>query len=176
MKYLYLLRHAKSSWENPNIPDHDRPLARRGERAGAAIATVVAALSPRPDLVLCSTATRAQETLALVRHALGDTPVRLEPVLYTLEAVHLRQHLERLDDAATAVLVIGHNPSLEVLAQDLAAADSGPAMTRLRRKFPTATLADLDLPIATWAALGETLARGDAHLRRFTRPADLRSP
>ena len=172
MKHLYLLRHAKSSWDDPNLPDHDRPLAPRGRRAGAAMAATVAALSPRPDLVACSTAVRAQGTLDLVRPGLTGIPVRLDPVLYTFDIPPLRLHLEGLDDAVTSVLVIGHNPALELLARTLAAADTSRAMDRLRRKFPTAALADLEVPIPAWAALGSVLDGGGARLRRFTRPAD----
>lgn len=173
MKHLYLLRHAKSSWDNPNLPDHDRPLAHRGQRAGAAMAATVAALTPRPDLIVCSTAARAQGTLDLVRPSQPDVPVRLDPVLYTFDVPPLRLHLEGLDEDVTSVLVIGHNPALELLARSLAATDTRPPMERLRRKFPTAALAELELPIATWATLGDVLDNGGARLRRFTRPADL---
>jgi len=174
LKNLYLLRHAKSSWDNPNMPDHDRPLAHRGERAGAAMTATVAALSPRPDLVACSTAARARGTLDLVRSGLpDDVPVRLDPVLYTFDMPPLCLHLEGLGDDITSVLVIGHNPALELLARTVAAADTGEFMERLRGKFPTAALAELELPIGAWADLGDALDRGNARLRRFTRPADL---
>ncbi len=173
MKHLYLLRHAKSSWDNPNLPDHDRPLDRRGEQAGAAMAAIVAALTPGPDVIVCSTAVRAQGTLDLVRPSLPDVPVRLDPILYTFDVPPLRLHLEGLNEDISSVLVIGHNPALELLARSLAAADRHPPMERLRRKFPTAALAELDLPIAAWAALGDVLDNGGARLRRFTRPADL---
>jgi len=169
LKHLYLLRHAKSSWDDPNLPDHDRPLARRGETAGAAIAATVAALDPRPDLVLCSTAVRAQSTLALVRTGLRDAPVRTDPLVYAFEPLSLRLALEHLDETLGTVLIIGHNPALEMLAHDLAKTDTSPHMKRLRRKFPTASLAELDLAIDTW----RDLASGTARLRRFTRPTDL---
>ena len=82
-------------------------------------------------------------------------------------------HLEGLGDDITSVLVIGHNPALELLARTVAAADTGEFMERLRGKFPTAALAELELPIGAWADLGDALDRGNARLRRFTRPADL---
>jgi len=173
LKHLYLLRHAKSSWDDPNLPDHDRPLSPRGTRAGTAMATAVAALSPRPGLVVCSSAARAMGTLALVRPALDPCPVTIEPLVYAFEAAPLRRHLAGLDDALDAVLVVGHNPALELLARELATADTGPAMTRLRHKFPTAALAELDLSITTWATLSDAPPGVDARLRRFTRPADL---
>ncbi|MBB4286631.1 SixA phosphatase family protein [Roseospira goensis] len=169
MRRLYLLRHAKSSWDQPNLEDHDRPLAPRGERAGRAMAPAVAALDPPPDLVLCSTAVRARQTLELVRAGLPDGPVEIESAVYTFEPLPLRQRLEALDDAVGAVLVVGHNPALELLVQDLARDDDGPAMARLRRKLPTAALVTLDLPVAHW----RDIAAGGGRLAGFIRPADL---
>ena len=71
MKRLWLLRHAKSSWDDPGLADHDRPLAPRGRKAGKRMRRWAAEHDVRPDLVLCSTAVRAQATLELVAPALG---------------------------------------------------------------------------------------------------------
>jgi len=172
MKRLYLLRHAKSSWDDPNLEDHDRPLAPRGQRAAEAMAAVLAALRPRPEIVLCSTAARARETLDLARSGLADLPetsVVLDAAVYTFEPLALRQRLEGLDDAVATVLVVGHNPALELLARDLAADDDGPAAKRMLRKFPTAALATLDLPAARWG----DLAQAGGRVIDFVRPADL---
>ncbi|SDE70892.1 SixA phosphatase family protein [Rhodospira trueperi] len=174
MKRLYLFRHAKSSWEHPNLEDHDRPLAPRGEHAATAMGAVLEGLSPRPAWVLCSTAVRARQTHDLARHGLADIPasaVLVEPDLYTFEASALRQRLQRLDDGVPSVLVIAHNPALEDLARDLTTGDDGSARRRLRRKFPTAALAVLALDVARWA----DLAPGRGHVADFIRPADLES-
>lgn len=175
MRRLYLLRHAKSRWDDPNLEDHDRPLAPRGERAGAAMAGAVAALMPPPALVLCSTARRAHDTLALVRAALPATvPVTIDPSLYTFDPLALRQRLTLLDDTVTAVLIVGHNPALERLAIGLARDDGSAPLQALRRKYPTAALASLDLSLPHWADLGERGAHG--RLSAFIRPADLTPP
>jgi phosphohistidine phosphatase len=80
MKRLYLLRHAKSSWDDAGLDDHDRPLAPRGERAGATIERHAREAGVRPGLVICSTAVRARQTLALVAGGLGPrTGGRLRP-------------------------------------------------------------------------------------------------
>ena len=176
MKRLYLLRHAKSSWDPPNLEDHDRPLAPRGERAATAMGAVLEGLSPRPALVLCSTAVRARQTYDLARHGLADIPasaVLVEPDLYTFEAPALRRRLQRLNDAVPSVLVIGHNPALEDLARDLTRGDDGSARKHLRRKFPTAALAALDLDVSRWADLAPGGERG--RVIEFIRPTDLES-
>lgn len=174
MRRLYLLRHAKSDWSQPNVEDHDRPLALRGQRAGQAMAAVVAALDPAPGLVLCSTATRARQTLDLVRPALAGVPVEMDESLYTFDPLAVRLRLGQVEDAATAVLVIGHNPALERLAADLSRSDHGKPARRLRNKFPTAALAALDVPVARWRDMASA-APDSARVVAFTRPADLKT-
>lgn len=171
-RWLYLLRHAKSRWDAPAPSDHDRPLAPRGERAAKAMAAVIAALAPAPDLVLCSTAARARQTLARAVPASPGWPVRLERAVYTFEAGDLLAVLRTLDDAAGAVLLIGHNPALEELTHRLMRPDdSDPdALARLRTKYPTAALATLRLaPGLGWA----DLRPDSAALTAFIRPRDL---
>ena len=82
---VWLLRHAKSSWEDPGLSDVDRPLAGRGERAAERMARYLATEGIRPELVLCSPALRARQTLELVRSSLGDPEVSIEPELYTFD-------------------------------------------------------------------------------------------
>ena len=82
MKRLWLLRHAKSSWDEPGLADHDRPLAPRGGKAGGRIRAWAADHDVRPDLVLCSTAVRARATLELVVDALGSPVIEFEDGLY----------------------------------------------------------------------------------------------
>src|SRR5690348_2545492 len=94
MHTLYLLRHAKSSWTDPTLADRDRPLASRGRRDGKRLARELRRLEVEPELVLCSSAERARETLGLVRPALGATAtVQLEAGLYAASSDEL---LERI--------------------------------------------------------------------------------
>jgi phosphohistidine phosphatase len=120
MKRVYLLRHAKSSWKHPELPDHDRPLAGRGRRAAKAIVRHMRAQEFVPELVLCSTARRARETLERIEPALGRAPVRVERELYGASARELLARLRRLPDDVGSVLVIGHNPGMHELAVELA--------------------------------------------------------
>ena len=142
MKTLWLLRHAKSSWDDPALPDHDRPLAPRGLKAGKRIRRWAADHRVRPDLVLCSTAARAEATLELVLPGLGSPEVRYEAALYHASADSLLDRLRALDSHLDGVLLIGHNPGLHDLAHVLA--PPGPDA------LPTGALAELRLEVETW--------------------------
>ena len=119
-KRLYLLRHAKSSWEQTGLADHDRPLAGRGRRAARAITRHLEQHGVVVDLVLCSTARRARETLAGIEPALGAADVRYEPGLYGAGAGELLERLHGVAGDIGAVMLIGHNPAIEQLAHALA--------------------------------------------------------
>ena len=164
MKRVYLLRHAKSSWKHSELPDHDRPLAGRGRKAAKRIAGHMQARQFEPELVLCSTARRARETLERIEPVLGHAPVRMERALYGASARDLLARLRRLPDDVESVLVIGHNPGMHDLASELAG--SAP---ELARKFPTAALAMLAFHGSTWDELGPKTAE----LVELTRPRDL---
>src|SRR5262245_58948257 len=120
MQRLYLLRHAKSSWKDPDLADHDRPLARRGRRASGAIAAYLRERDIEPELVLCSSARRTRETLERLEPVLGSPAVRIEPELYAAGASALLERLRRVPDAVGSVMLIGHNPGMEDLAIDVA--------------------------------------------------------
>lgn len=164
---IYLLRHAKSSWSDSALPDHERPLAPRGRRAAKVIAKHVRQAGIEPELVLCSSAERTRETLELVRHALGDAPVQIEDELYTASSDRLLERLRAVGDEVASVMLIGHNPALQDLA--LALASTGAELERLHAKFPTAALATLVVPGGSWSGL----AAGDAELAAYVVPREL---
>jgi phosphohistidine phosphatase len=160
---LHLLRHAKSSWEEPWLADHDRPLAPRGRRAIAAMSRHLDEQRIEPELVLCSTARRARETLDGIEPALARAAVSIEPELYGAAAAGLLARLHQVDPTVRSVMVIGHNPGLHDLALLLAR----PGTSQLDAKFPTGTLATL--AISGWTALEP----GTAALIALTKPRDL---
>src|SRR5581483_6692958 len=133
---LYVLRHAKSSWDDPSQRDHDRPLAQRGKRAVKLLAEHFETNAIRPELVLCSTARRTQETLQGV-HPGGQTLI--EPELYTATVIDLLERLRRVPPEIGSVMVIGHNPAMQMLVLRLARPqpDPGDRLADVRRKFPT---------------------------------------
>jgi phosphohistidine phosphatase len=149
VKRVWLLRHAKSSWDHPGLSDSDRPLALRGRRATELLAAHLAASDIRPTAVLCSSSLRTRETLAAVLPALGDAlEIRIERDLYGAGAAGLLERLRRVPDTASSVMLIGHNPGIQDLALELAA--SGPALTALQEKFPTGALATLEIDVGRW--------------------------
>jgi phosphohistidine phosphatase len=157
MKTLYLLRHAKSSWDDPSLDDHDRPLATRGRKAAQLLAEELARQRFTVDLVICSSATRTRQTLQALLPALGPhIEVRFPNWLYGAQAAEIRDRLRRLDEAVGAVLVVGHNPGLQDLALDLVGDGERAALEQLRQKFPTGALATITTEMA-WRGLGPSV-------------------
>jgi phosphohistidine phosphatase len=167
MKRLYLLRHAKSSWKDASLADHDRPLAGRGRRASKAMAGHLRDRGIEPDLVLCSTARRARETLDRIAPALGTTAIEIEPALYGASAHGLLDRLRSVPDEIESVMLIGHNPAMEEFALDLAR--PSPAARELAAKYPTGALAELTFASPSWRGLGH----GTAELVELVKPRDL---
>lgn len=167
-KRLFVLRHAKSSWDDPGLSDHDRPLAPRGHRSVEAIAAHVKTAGITPELVLCSSARRTRETLAGV--AVGGEHV-IEPDLYGASCQEVLERLHRVPDEVGSVMVVGHNPTLQALVLRLAGGDAvadGSSLAEVRRKFPTGALATLTFD-GTW----EELSPRSARLASYVRPKSL---
>jgi phosphohistidine phosphatase len=167
VKRLLLLRHAKSSWDDPELADHDRPLAPRGRRAAKLIGEHLRRESVAPALVLCSSARRTRETLERIAPALGErVPVQIEGDLYAASEGRLLERLRTLEEGVESVLLIGHNPGVERLALDLAG--GGDELAAVRRKYPTGALATLEFT-GPWSDLGS----GRAKLVSFVTPKQL---
>ena len=172
MRTLLLLRHAKSSWDTPELDDHARPLNLRGVRAAQQMAVYLHEEGLQPNLVLCSSACRTQQTLDALRPVLGETvDVHIEDGLYGASSAEILRRLRLVEPAISSVMVIGHNPGLEDLAVELASDGAPAALTQLRTKFPTAALAILDAGRDTWARLSP----GQAYLSEIVLPRHLSS-
>jgi phosphohistidine phosphatase len=153
MRRLWLLRHAKSSWEG-QVPDQERPLAPRGVRAAAAMGRYLDDAGVRPDVVICSTARRASETLAGVLPGLGTgVEVRFDEDAYTFSADDLLALVRALPNGATSALLVGHNPAITQLVSRLAS--EGRRLDEASENVPTAGLAGLDLDVASWSDVGK---------------------
>jgi phosphohistidine phosphatase len=167
MKQLFLIRHAKSSWDDADLADHDRPLAPRGERALKLIAEHLGREGVRPALVLCSSAVRTRETLERIAPALGEgIPVKIESGLYGASEQRLLERLRAVDDGVESVMLIGHNPGVAELARSLAG--SGRKLADLSGKYPTGALATLEFS-GRWG----DLQPGRADLTDFVTPKQL---
>ena len=161
VKRLFILRHAKSSWDDPGLDDHERPLAPRGQRACKVMAEHLRANAIEPELVLCSSARRTRETLEGVAPA-GEHVIEAE--LYSASTGDLVERLRRVPANVGSVMLIGHNPSVQMLALRLARRDGDAAeRAALERKFPTGALATLTFD-CDWSELGPGCARLAAFL------------
>jgi phosphohistidine phosphatase len=169
-RLIYLFRHAKSSWEDPELEDFDRPLALRGERACESMARYIALADIRPDLVLCSAALRTDQTVEGVRPALGDQAVvKLYRGLYLAGPRAMLNRLRRTADDVHSVMLVGHNPGMRSLAMQLAGSGGEADLARLEKKFPTGALATLVFRGRSWSDL-ET---GACKLHSLVRPRDI---
>ena len=155
---LILLRHAKSDW--PDVPDRDRPLAKRGRRDAPVVGRWLRRHGYLPDAVICSVARRTRQTWDLVAPELGGSPsVTFEPRAYEASALTLLCLARELPSACRAALLIGHNPAIEELASDLAEAPpAGGAPPSGGLRFPTAAVAVLEFT-GDWADLAPAHAR-----------------
>jgi len=139
MKFLYLLRHAKSSWSEPSLGDHDRPLARRGRHAAKTMASYLKESEIKPELVLCSTAARARETLDPIVKEVNPHKIIFERKIYGGAQEALWEQLWSIPKGTNSVLLIGHNPALQNLALELAQPDK--PLPFAGNKFPTGAMA-----------------------------------
>jgi phosphohistidine phosphatase len=161
---LMLLRHAKSDW--PDVPDQDRPLAKRGRHDAPAVGRWLRDHGYLPDVVVCSVARRTRQTWELMAKELGGSPsVIFEPRAYDASALTLLYLAQELPDPCRAALLIGHNPAISQLATALI---EPPAEDAAGLRFPTAAVAVLEFA-GDWPGL----AAGQARLIDFTGPADL---
>jgi phosphohistidine phosphatase len=157
MRRLHLLRHAKSSWDDPTLSDRDRPLAPRGQRAVVRIANWARKHDVRPQLVLSSDARRARETLEGALPGLGAPDVQIEEGLYAASAEALLERLRSLPDDVDEAMLVGHNPGLAGVL--LLLAEPGELRERAQAKVPTGALATLEAELVTWSELEPGCAR-----------------
>jgi phosphohistidine phosphatase len=148
---LHVLRHAKSSWDDPDLADFDRPLAPRGRKAAKRLARVLDEERVRPQLVLCSPAVRATQTLEGVLPGLGSPEVVVDERLYHAAADELLSRLHDIPDGVGEAVVVGHNPGLAELCL-LLARPSGDR-DRVAGNLPTGAFVTLAVDAVAWAGL-----------------------
>jgi phosphohistidine phosphatase len=145
MKLLTLIRHAKSSWKHPGLTDFERPLNARGERDAPRMARRFAAAEPRPDLLLASSAERAERTARSFAAAIGmaDAEIGLERALYLASPSGLLEAVREVDDAVDHLALVAHNPGITDFLEILAGARID--------NLPTCGVARLRLDIDSWS-------------------------
>jgi phosphohistidine phosphatase len=154
MLTLSLLRHAKSSWKNPTLPDRERPLATRGTADAPLIGRAMAERGVDPELILCSSARRTVDTLALVLPELKVEPkVVYEDALYHPSPAEMLQILRAIQPGASRVMMVGHNPEIQAFALDLIGSGPKHLRDRLGEKFPTAGLVVINFNAGLWSSV-----------------------
>jgi phosphohistidine phosphatase len=161
MRILYLLRHAKSSWNDATLRDFDRPLKKRGREAAARIGQRIAAENLSDPLVICSPAVRTRETAQLV---LESAKLQIEPNfdkrIYEASLRELVQIVTEIADDAEVAIMIGHNPGFEELLSFL---------TAEHRRMPTCALAKIVFGDVSW----KNVRAGEGSLEWFIAPKEL---
>ena len=162
------MRHAKSSWDDPRLSEHARPLNPRGRAAAAAMRTAMHEMGIAPDLVLVSSARRTLQTLEALE-PWDDSPL-VEPMdaLYLAHPAQILAALHGVAETVRSVLILGHNPGMYDLALDLAGPGDSLMRRRLDEGFPSGSLAEFSF-VGTWS----DLTPGQARLMRFLAPRDL---
>ncbi len=153
MNTLYLIRHAKSSWDYPELRDVERPLNKRGRRDAPFMASLLKGKGVQPDLLVSSPATRAYSTAVYFAEAL-DYPaeaIRVVPTIYHGGEEDVLQYVRQLDDRYHTVLLFGHNPVLTALANRF-------SQTYISN-VPTCGIVRIDSPHTTWSNFSKTDAR-----------------
>lgn len=162
MKTLLVMRHAKSCWKQAELSDHDRPLNKRGKRDAPRMGRLLRQQGLIPDLILSSTAKRARKTVAAVSKNSGfQGKIVTTSDLYHAGLDDFRSALTQAPNNFQSVMIVGHNPGLEILVEEL----SGK-----HERFPTGALAYLSLPITRW---NDFDIKGDATLVNLWRPREL---
>jgi len=147
MKTLLLLRHAKSSWKDSDIDDHERPLNKRGKKDAPKMGRLLNNEHLLPDLIISSSAKRCRKTTEHVIHASGYRgETRISNELYEATADTLVDLFAKQPDEVTRLLLIGHNPGLEELLERLIG---------VYTPLTTAALCLIELPIETWSEIND---------------------
>jgi len=161
MKTLYILRHAKSIWSDPNLDDFERPLNARGERDAPLMGQAMADRGYRPEIILSSPAKRARRTDELDQNAAGlDTELVFDDRIYEASPQTLLAVLSGTADDKSSAMIVGHNPGMEGLIK---------LLTGTVEEMPTASLALIELTIDHWTDIGA----GTGRLIDLLRPSEI---
>jgi phosphohistidine phosphatase len=152
MKRLTILRHAKSSWDEPGVEDFNRPLNDRGWKAARRMGRELESRGIDFDLVIASPAARVRETIDGLKEKMKlNVEIRFEQRMYLASEKMLLHIVQEIPESSDAPLLVGHNPGLHQLVVELTRPDSHGLHERAAHKFPTAALARIELAANRWA-------------------------
>lgn len=160
MKRLYILRHAKSSWDDASLADFDRPLNDQGVNAAAFIGELIAGRGMEPEVIISSPAKRAERTAELVKENIGfDVPLTYDERVYEASLTTLLKVISEIPADVDSALLIGHNPGMEAIIR---------CLTGEIQPMSTAALASIKLAIGQWKAVDQ----GTGTLEFLIRPKE----
>lgn len=144
MKYLYLIRHAKSSWSDPSLSDFDRPLNKRGKRDAPFMGGRMASFAQRPEMIVSSPAKRARTTARIIGTHIGFSKkeITLVKKLYTFSSEPLLEAIRKTEDSISILALVGHNHGLTECAELLT--------SKLLGNVPTCGIVLIEFPLLSW--------------------------
>jgi phosphohistidine phosphatase len=143
MKTLYVLRHAKSSWDDSSLSDFERPLNGRGKKTAPFMGELMSSKNFVPEVIICSPAERAKQTAFLVKQAAHfDAEIQFENGIYESGTHNLLYIVSGINDEYDSAMIVGHNPGFEGIVETLCGD---------YERMPTAALAVIDLDIESWS-------------------------
>jgi phosphohistidine phosphatase len=169
MKVLTLLRHAKAGAEPLTMRDFDRPLVARGRSGARLIGREMKALGLGFDSVLASPAARAAQTVTEIEAEFGPLGAQFDQRLYLADLHSLFEVVHETLDDVERLLIVGHNPGIEMLALSVGGLEPPSVRESVASKYPTGTLAEIALEADRWV----DVAQGSGRIARFIRPRDL---
>lgn len=151
MKKLYLIRHAKSDWSNPNLEDFDRPLNKRGEKNAPFMAELLNSKKIKPDLIISSPAYRAKKTATIIADKTSyNSNIIFDEHLYESSLQTILEIINFLEDNIHSLFLIGHNPSLNILAFYL---------VDFNKNIPTSGILEIEFDCDTWREISKKNAK-----------------
>lgn len=160
MKTLFVLRHAKSSWNDANLSDFERPLNRRGRETAPFMGDLIQNKNLVPEVIICSPAERAKETAMLVKKSAGfDVEIEFNERIYESSTHNLLYIIGKINDDFDSAMIVGHNPGFEGIVETLCGN---------YERMPTATLAVIDLNCESW----NDVKPNCGNLREILRPKE----
>lgn len=151
MKKLYLIRHAKSDWSNPNLEDFDRPLNKRGERNAPFMAEILKQKNANPDIIISSPAYRTKKTAKLIKKGIAfKGEILFDEHLYEASLPTILETVNYIDDDFDKVFLVGHNPSLNMLAFYL---------VDFNENIPTCGILEIELKCDSWREVNKKCAK-----------------
>ena len=170
MKRIFLLRHAKTEKSASHGSDHERELVARGRANATEMARWIGYNSLRPDVILCSSATRTQQTYQQLKEALSFLPdAIITPNLYLASAGDILYEINNIKNNPASVMIIGHNPGIKEFCVQLADDDRPQLVDAIALNFPTCALAAFEVDCANW----DDVIPGTGRLLEYMHPARL---